>query len=62
MVAEGVADYYFHAKGIKEWDVACGDLLVTESGGQVVIKDSQAIIEYGKSDSMTLPAIQVFKK
>lgn len=62
LIAEGSADYYFHTKGIKQWDVACGQLLVTESGGRVVVKETQASIKYHSSDDMALPAIQIFGK
>lgn len=60
LVAEGNADYYFHAKGVKQWDVACGDLLVQESGGKVVVKDTDERVVYG-GDDIAMPSIQVFK-
>lgn len=39
-IAEGKADYYFRQRNKAcDWDIASGDLIVTEAGGEVIILD-----------------------
>ncbi len=50
-VAEGDADLYVRFNGTREWDTAAGDIILSESGGEMIdYKTKQALI-YNKADT-----------
>lgn len=50
LVASGEADVYPRFGPTMEWDTAAAHLIVTESGGRVVLEDEQTPLSYNKKD------------
>lgn len=49
-IAEGVYDYFYrNSSGTKEWDVAAGDLILTEAGG-VMVEPNGKKMTYNRAD------------
>lgn len=50
LIAEGTFDVFLrHSGGTKEWDIAAGDLIITEAGG-VMVKPDGTVYHYNRED------------
>ena len=50
MIAEGDADLYPRVTPTMEWDTAAADIIVRETGGQVLQFDTDCTLEYNKAN------------
>ena len=50
MVAEGTAHLYPRFAPTMEWDTAAAQIIVTEAGGKILIKDTDQSIVYNKEN------------
>ncbi|MDD5885518.1 MAG: 3'(2'),5'-bisphosphate nucleotidase CysQ [Erysipelotrichaceae bacterium] len=50
-IAEGQAEvFYRFSAGTKEWDVAAGDLILSEAGGIMIVPPNQVKLKYNRED------------
>ncbi|MDE6978616.1 MAG: 3'(2'),5'-bisphosphate nucleotidase CysQ, partial [Helicobacter sp.] len=60
-VAAGLVDVYPRLNGTKEWDTAAADIILRESGGEILACDSKAPLLYNK-ESVKNPYFIAFGK